>query len=317
MRTKLALISGVALFCLTSVEALAETRLALVIEQGDYLGNLPDITKAEEEADAVQTSLEAIDFQVTRVTDLRRGGLQNALDDFRRALDRSGKNTIGFVYYTGHGAQHPGTEESYLLGTETDLEVASDLVRYGINLSDLHDEFAATGARAIFLVFDACRTNPGVQGYKAGTKGLTRIQAKNNVLIAYSTSPGDVAQEGVYAPVLAKELLEEDDHPGAVFARVQTLVARATNLKQQPWMDNRIFEELCLGCGIPQANTNLPNSMATTNNTFEIEPLSEFTNSQGEPCRVFITEYIKGGETFKSEDTFCRSSDGLWYPSPN
>ena len=234
---------------LMAATAIAETRLALVIEQQDYSGALSDVTSAPQEADEIQAALQQTGFTVTRKTNLNRKALDWALSDFRAMLEQVGPDAVGFVYYTGHGAQHPRTGDSYLLGVNARLNSASDFAAYGLDMKSQRDGFAATGAKAVFLVFDACRNIPAVPGYKANTKGLNRVEARADMLIAYATSLGDVAEEGIYAPILAEELVRSGQSAETAFINAQRRVATQTGRTQLPWTNNLLYNEVCFaGC---------------------------------------------------------------------
>ena len=234
---------------LMAATAIAETRLALVIEQQDYSGALSDVTSAPQEADEIQAALQQTGFTVTRKTNLNRKALDWALSDFRAMLEQAGPDAVGFVYYTGHGAQHPRTGDSYLLGVNARLNSASDFAAYGLDMKSQRDGFAATGAKAVFLVFDACRNIPAVPGYKANTKGLNRVEARADMLIAYATSLGDVAEEGIYAPILAEELVRSGQSAETAFINAQRRVATQTGRTQLPWTNNLLYNEVCFaGC---------------------------------------------------------------------
>lgn len=228
----------------------AEERLALVIHQSDYSGNLSPLPTTRDEAQLVRNALEqAAGFEVQVAENLSKTGLQNTLRDFRRRLAKAGPEAIGFVYYTGHGAQHPRSRNSYLLGVEADIDVASDLVEFGVDLSALSEQFGAVDAKAVFLVFDACRNTPGVSDFMTTIKGLNAVPISSDMLVAYSTGLNDVARVGVYAPVLADELSKPGVKIGAVFAEIQTRVAQDTDRVQLPWYNNQIYEDICFaGC---------------------------------------------------------------------
>ncbi len=232
----------------------AEIRLGLVISQTDYSGDLSKVLSAKGEADQIASALTATGFDVTRAHDLTKADLKSALNDFRRKVDQAGPDAVAFIYYTGHGAQHPESGDSYLLGIDTELVSASDLAVYGLDMQTQRDGFAATSAKAVFLVFDACRNVPGLQGFKSGTKGLSRIEAAPDMLIAYATGIGDVAKEGVYAPVLAEELQKPGQKAEDAFAAAQRRVAGRTNRSQLPWTNNLLYNEFCFStCEQPAA----------------------------------------------------------------
>ena len=260
-----------------------ETRLGLVISQTDYAGDLSRVASAAQEADQIAAALMETGFQVTRAHDLSRRDLSATLNEFRRRVDLAGPDAVAFVYYTGHGAQHPESGDSYLLGVDAELVAASDLAVYGLDMQTQRDGFAATGAKAIFLVFDACRNVPGLAGYKAGVKGLSRVEARPDMLIAYATGLDDVAKEGVYAPVLAEEIRRPGQKAEDAFAAAQRRVAGRTNRTQLPWTNNLLYNEFCFAACEKPAVMERP------------EPF-ELVMSGADLDRAFQAAYGKFGE---------------------
>lgn len=268
-----------------------ETRLALVIDQSDYSGNLSRIDLAMWEADLMQNALRTTGFDVTRASNLTRRELQNTLDDFRKRIERSGRNTVAFVYYTGHGVQHPSTRDSYVLGIDARLNTASDLAVYGLSIGTQRDGFSSTGAKAVFLVFDACRNLPSIPGFKARMKGLARVDASTDMLIAFSTSLNDVAAEGAYAPVLAKEITRSGQSAESAFAATQRKVASATQRRQLPWTNNLLYNEICFaGCNAKVVAQSAIQTVPVTrpNTTSSTDPVA----SESRSCE-YCDELIK------------------------
>lgn len=238
--------------------AQAAPRLALIIDQTNYTGDLSRVTLASAEADHIDKALKATGFSVTRKSNLNKAGLEDALGEFRAAVEQSGPRTIAFVYYTGHGLQHPQSGDSYLLGIDARLKSASDLAVYGLDLASQRDGFAATGAQAVFLVFDACRNVPALPGFKGNKKGIGRIEADPDMLIAYSTRLNDVAEEGVYAPILAEELMRPGQTAETAFTAAQRRVQQSTRRKQRPYTDMDLSNEVCFaGCTVPASGAAL------------------------------------------------------------
>ncbi len=251
MRLRLLSILAALTWCGLSHPALADgpARLALVINQVDYqtLTPLPD---TDGEAADIKASLTKLGFDVTTARDVQvqatpgHPSFKQVLDDFRLKVSNS-PGAIVFVYYTGHGMHDPTDEsgENYLLGTDANIRVAADLPPSGVRLSDLTGNFSRAGTKALIIVLDACRDTPTLG--KGVAKGLAAVAPQENTLIAYSTSEGHIAETGVYAPVLAKALLE----PGRldqVFSDVQMQVADATAQKQHPWANNNLYSVICL-----------------------------------------------------------------------
>ncbi|MCR9270106.1 MAG: caspase family protein [Hyphomonadaceae bacterium] len=229
---------------LFALMAYAEQRLALVIHQKDYSGDLSVVRLAETEADQIADALRATGFEVTRASNLNKSELDTTLDNFRIRLERAGTEAVGVVYYTGHGAQDPRTRNSYLLGVNAKLRAGSDFARYGVSLATQRDAFGATGAKAVFLIFDACRNTPAIPGFKADLKGLQRVNAAANMLIAYSTSLDDLAEEGRYAPILAEEIKRPGQSAELAFLNAQKRVARQTGNRQRPWSNFELYNDV-------------------------------------------------------------------------
>ncbi|MCA8902799.1 MAG: caspase family protein [Hyphomonas sp.] len=290
----------------------SETRLGLVISQTDYAGDLSRVASAGTEADTIASALAATGFTVTRAHDLTRNDLRSALNDFRRKVDAAGPEAVAFIYYTGHGAQHPESGDSYLLGVDAELVAASDLAVYGLDMQTQRDGFAATGAKAVFLVFDACRNVPGLQGYKSGVKGLSRVEAAPDMLIAYATGIGDVAKEGVYAPVLAEELQRPGQKAEDAFAAAQRRVAGRTNRSQLPWTNNLLYNEFCFSaCEMPAVTERPePFELVMAGSDLDIAFLQAFGSYKTATVDVAAPEDFGGSnETFDFSPAFAVQFD--------
>lgn len=291
----------VAIFALTADPARAQNpvRLALVIDQVNYTGNLSPLPGAEKEAAAVATSLGKTGFQVTRVHNANRPQLDAAFRDFRRKVSAN-PGAIVFIYYTGHGIRDPDSDsgDNYLLGVEADISAvsaSSDLIAYGIQLQSLTEQFSRSGAKAVIFVLDACRTTPNIG--KAGTKGLAPVAATANTLIAYSTGAGDVADVGVYAPVLAEELLKPGQDVAQLFNAVQKKVAARTGYKQLPWSNNLIYSDVCLvSCTQtqPQPIEDKTPPQPTKPSAWEIEKTVWEMSRDCTDYRTYLADYPAG-----------------------
>ncbi len=238
-------------------------RLALIINQVDYQ-TLTPLTDTDQEAADMKASLTQLGFDVTSARDVSvqaapgHPSFKQVLDGFRLKVAQS-PGAIVFVYYTGHGMHDPTDEsgENYLLGVDANIRVPADLPVSGIQLSDLSSNFSHAGTKAVIIVLDACRDTPTLG--KGVAKGLAAVAPQENTLIAYSTSEGRIAETGVYAPVLAKELLQPGDL-GDIFNHVQAKVANATNGEQHPWANNNLYSVICLvSC---EVNVQLPQPAA-------------------------------------------------------
>jgi len=106
----------------------------------------------------------------------------------------------------------------------------------------------AAGTKLNVVMLDACRNNPfGGKGLRAGSGGLTQMQAPEGSLIAFATQPGNVAQDGTNGnSVYSKALAETIRRPGLdifqAFNQVAVTVKKATGGSQQPWVSTSPIE---------------------------------------------------------------------------
>lgn len=226
----------------------AEVRLALVVHQSSYSSGIRPVELASKEAGQISSALKKVGFEVSDYSDLSTAELTIAFEKFSQQLEEAGDSAVGFVYYTGHGVQHPESRRSMLLGIEsTPSSTASQSST--IDLQEIADRFSKTNAKAVFIVFDACRNileQPQTAEFSQRFDGgLAQIDLPRNVLIAYSTSLGNLATEGVYAPVLAEEITKFDQSSENVFARTQQRVMLSTLGEQKPWFNSRSYADIC------------------------------------------------------------------------
>ena len=108
---------------------------------------------------------------------------------------------------------------------------------------------AVDGARKLKLVIlDACRNNPlgEKMALRAGrmrsvTRGLARLEATGEVLVAYAAKAGTLAHDGdgrhsPYAEALLKHMATPGLDVLRMFGRVKEAVLEATNRGQEPWI---------------------------------------------------------------------------------
>ncbi|MBY9067269.1 caspase family protein [Hyphomonas sp. WL0036] len=232
-------------------------RLALIIAQTTYTRGPSNVVSAEAEASLIANALCRTGFKIVRHRDLTKPQMEAAIADYRVQLDNAGPDAVGFVYYTGHGAQNTNNGHSYLLGTETMLRAPSDVAAFGVDLAEISADLHGAGARAVILVFDACR-NITTGGDKGNVKGIGYLPAPRGMLVAYSADLGQLAREGLYAPELAAEIARPGQTVETLFAAVtHRVVSRSLDLGmdcanpdvcgvQRPFVEPRLYEPIYL-----------------------------------------------------------------------
>jgi len=146
----------------------------------------PSLSNPVNDAKDMAKILEYKEFEVTLLRDMNEYGLKNGLKNFIATVNE-GDDVLFF--FAGHGTEHRDT--NYLMPTDcfssgkmiNDSSISIDEVQLRLN------EVNSTGTKII--IADACRNNQGLE-----VKGFTKAKSINNTIIAFSTSPGNVAYDG-------------------------------------------------------------------------------------------------------------------------
>jgi uncharacterized caspase-like protein len=221
-----------------------------VIANFDYGPSVGRLSGPSRDAARLEASLRLVGFQVTRISNLGKDALKNEISRFAARLQRSGHDSVGFLYFAGHGAALRKRGENYLLPVDASLQTAAELPIQGVALSEVMDSIAASGAKAAIIVIDACRNVPFSD--ERGGRGLVVVDAPTDTLIAFATSPGFTASDnGLFASALADELVRPGATSTTVFDRVRRRVATQTNRAQIPRTDSGIIDPVVFTEGTP------------------------------------------------------------------
>lgn len=225
-----------------------EQRVALVVGNGAY-EIVPDLPNPTRDASAIATKLQELGFTVIEGYDLDVYSLQQKVREFSKAA-RTADMTL--FYYAGHGMGVEG--KNYIVPIDARFEDAAALEFETVELDTIMRQMhASNGVSLVFL--DACRDNPDMSNAVArslsqGTrsvsvgKGLVAVEVSDNgkgTAIAFATSPGDVAYDGIgqHSP-FTQALLTHLDKPNTsiseIMAHVTGDVRNATNDRQKPWL---------------------------------------------------------------------------------
>ncbi|WP_421591585.1 caspase family protein [Shinella sp. M27] len=225
-------------------------KIALVIGNKDYK-SLPALKNSIADAELISGALRKVGFEVTRVVDADKTALGRAMAAFRGQIQ---PDDIVLIYFAGHGVQ--ANEENYLIPVDAAVKSADDLPWFAIAANEVVRQFESSQAGSLIFILDACRDNPFQTASRsiggAPTRGLARIDSnKIGTLIAFSTSPGSVAQDGdgknsPYTKALATALLEPGQSIESVFKRARAQVVKTTQGKQLPWENSSLVTDIVL-----------------------------------------------------------------------
>lgn len=221
-----------------SPDASAETRLALVMANGAYQ-KAPPLPNPPNDGRLMAGALRQVGFSVQEASDLDLRGMQRALRVFYERVAASGGEVVALIYYAGHAVQLRGV--NYLFPVDADIGSEMEVESEGLRM-DLLMEWAerSRGTLNIFIL-DACRDNPFLARHRSLRGGLAGVFAPADTIIAYSTAPGQLAEDGdtgansPYAAALARTITEPGLRIEDVFKRVRRSVAAATQGRQLPW----------------------------------------------------------------------------------
>ncbi len=230
---------------------LAEKRIALLIGNSAYKFVAP-LANPAHDVRLLAGTFRDLGFEVLERRDVGYIDLKKAIRDFTAKLNDNGPETVGFVYYAGHGLQVGGI--NYLVPVDAEIEKEADVALYSIDADALMQGLINVGNNLNVIVLDSCRNNP----FKAASRGLSqgglaRMDAPKGSLIAYATSPGNVAEDGDSSnSPFSRALSRELRNPGnieAVMKRVRQSVFGETEGRQLPWSSSSIIGEFCpAGC---------------------------------------------------------------------
>ena len=226
-------------------------RVALVIGNGAYGGEVGRLENPGNDARAIAGKLRGLDFEVLEGVDLGRKEFYSKIKEFSK---RSAGAEAALLFYAGHGMQVEG--KNYLIPVDAgSLEDKTDMRNDTVELAHVLEEMDGK-TNLVFL--DACRNNPLERRMRSSSRGgssgrgLAPVAAKEmggGVLIAYAAEPGETASdgEGKNSPY-TEALLKHIGTPGVsvldMLAGVVEEVEDATGGGQLPWTYNSLRKPL-------------------------------------------------------------------------
>jgi hypothetical protein len=199
---------------------------------------------------------EQLGYDVIRGFDLARPGMERVLKEFSIALRDA---DAGVFFYAGHGIQSSG--RNYLIPVDAKLADASSLDFETVPL-DLVQKAMERQTRTNIIFLDACRDNPlarnlaktmGTRSAAIG-RGLARVESGVGTLIAFSTHPEGVADDGdgrnsPFTQSLITRIKSQavKDDLSTILIGVRNDVVTATYEKQVPWEHSNLRARFFFG----------------------------------------------------------------------
>lgn len=212
-------------------------RIALVIGNANYKDIDKRLKNPVNDATDFAAKLESLGFKVIRSMDQTQQNMEKAIYEFGK---QAANYDVALFYYAGHGVACSGS--NYMIPIDADLPEES-AVKYKCTDTNLVlDMMENSHCQMKIMILDACRNNPFARGWHRGVsgRGLSIMNAPRGTFIAFSTSPGDVAQDGTgrnspYTTALLQTLDIPNLSITDFFQEVLDKVATSTGERQTPW----------------------------------------------------------------------------------
>lgn len=225
------------------VELLKAPKLALVVGNSRYK-DAPELKNPTNDAKGIGETLKAAGFEVKTLLDADREQLIGAIRGYVQAMEQ--KKAVGLFYFAGHGVQLAW--RNYMLPIDAVIDKIDDVGKQSVDIARLMEGLTKAGNPMNVIILDACRENPFGKDFRVEQKGLSQMDAPTHTILAYATSPGNVASDGdgangLYTENLLREMKVQEAKIEDVFKRVRLAVRRKTNGAQIPWESTSLEED--------------------------------------------------------------------------
>jgi uncharacterized caspase-like protein len=218
-------------------------RLALIVGNAKYPEN--PLRNAVHDATDMSNILQKLGFETKLLSNATFEQMEDAIDVFSRNLRQGG---VGLFYYAGHGVQIDG--QNYLIPVDTPFATASRVKYRSVPANGLLERMADARNELNIIILDACRENILMRESRSVQRGLAIAQAAQGSLVAYATSPGEVAldgtereRNGVYTKHLLQHITQKGLSVEELFKRVRIGVWEETKGRQIPWESSSLVDD--------------------------------------------------------------------------
>ena len=225
-----------------TLKLLKAPKVALVLGNSKY--KEAPLKNPANDAKAIGEALKASGFDVTLMMDGGKAAMAAAVQAYVQKL--AATKSVGLFYYAGHGIQLAW--KNYMLPVDADVDTIGDVQKQAVEVNSLMEGLTKAGNPMNVIILDACRDNPFGNLKGVDHKGLSQMDAPTHTLLAYATSPGNVASDGdgangLYTENLLRELKVPEAKVEDVFKRVRLGVRVKSKGAQIPWESTSLEED--------------------------------------------------------------------------
>lgn len=209
-------------------------KIALIFGNGNY--SEAPLRNPINDAESLRKKLEDLGFKCIAYTDAQIKLMEQGLAQFGSKLPES---EVGLFFFAGHGMQIQG--KNYLTAIDTNFENELDAKYSSLPLDKVIDVMESGSNRTSIIILDACRNNPYERRWRGGESlGLAPVYAPKGMIIAYATSPGQVAfdgegDNGAFTSSLLRHISTQDITIEDLFKKVRNSLSSSTKGKQISW----------------------------------------------------------------------------------
>ncbi len=207
-------------------------QIALCIGIDRYDTSVGELTCAVNDAKDMAAKLESLKYDVILLTDATIEQIDKTIDELKCLLPNY---DVALFYFAGHGFQDENT--NYLAPVDIHKYKGSNMIRHALKLDDILKMLDEQDLDVKILILDACRNKLKMRG--KSSQGFAPVSAPEGTIIAFATSPGQVAMESNGHGEFTSALLQHIDLPRIpienMFKKVRESLAANTEGEQISW----------------------------------------------------------------------------------
>ena len=217
----------------------APSRRALVIGNAAYVDS--SLSNPINDATDLAALLRRLGFDVTLHRDADKPTMEQAIDRFTQDVS---PGSAGLFFFAGHGVQIDGV--NYLVPIGARFSAARDVKDHAVAADGVLARMADSGMDVKLLLLDACRDHPLGRSFKGVfSRGLGVMEVPQGALIAYATSPGKTASDGIgrnslFTSSMLLELVVARRNITVALTAVRTNIQKLTKGEQIPWVSSAL-----------------------------------------------------------------------------
>ncbi len=246
-------------------------KTAILFGNNDYENGEEQRLKCSvRDAEDLSKSLEILGFSVALHLNSSRNEMAVSLSHFEEGLSQY---DIGLFFFSGHGFQFDG--KNYLAPVDASFYDRSSAAYTSFDLDIALQSLCRSSLHTKIFIIDACRTAtfPNERG---NALGLAPVFAPRGTIIAFGTSPGQVAIErgnyGLYTNAILQHIMTENLSIENMFKRVRNTVYVASDGRQITWEHTSLMGEFYFNNRhVGETNKAMYSMAALADNQYECE----------------------------------------------